>query len=112
MNVNKIKLFRYHNTRMVNYDTHNGFSVSSILMQSDDQIESNTAPSTGKLLSTNNVAINKTASTIKPKKAGSLTPSISILSINDVSFLHDGNYTCSPSNSKQASITVHVLRGN
>lgn len=95
---------------MVNYDTHNRFSVSSILMPSDDHIESNTAPSTGKLY-TNNGAMNKTALIVKSKKAGSLTPSISILSINDVSFLHVGNYTCAPSNAKQASITVHVLRG-
>lgn len=95
---------------MVNYDTHNGFSVSSILMQSDENIESNTAPSTSKL-STNNITMNKTALIARSKKAGSLTPSISILSINDVSFLHVGNYTCSPSNAKQASITVHVLRG-
>lgn len=95
---------------MVNYDTHNGFSVSSILLQSNDHIESNTAPSTGKL-STNNVTMNKTASIVKSNKAGILTPSISILSINDVNFLHVGNYTCAPSNAKQASITVHVLRG-
>lgn len=60
------------------------------------------------------VSSSKTAPLSKTtkQKSNSLTPSISILTINEVSFLHVGNYTCAPSNAKQASITVHVLRGN
>lgn len=95
---------------MVNYDTHNGFSVSSILLQTDDHIETNTISSNIKQL-LNATISNKTASITKSKKSSSLTSSISILTINDVNFLHVGNYTCAPSNAKQASITVHVLRG-
>lgn len=60
-------------------------------------------------LNSKNAPISKTTT---KQKSNSLTPSISILTINEVSFLHVGNYTCAPSNAKQASITVHVLRGN
>lgn len=105
--------FRYHNTRMVNYDTHNGFSVSSTLMQPLDELhESNTAGVNAKQPPNATTSTNKNAPISKPKKTSSQTPSISILTINEVSFLHVGNYTCAPSNAKQASITVHVLRGN
>lgn len=112
---------RYHNTRMVNYDTHNGFSVSSTLMQSFDEQhhETNPASSVNAKQPTNASTITTTTPTTKnapilktKKTSSSQTPSISILTINEVSFLHVGNYTCAPSNAKQASITVHVLRGN
>lgn len=105
---------RYHNTRMVNYDTHNGFSVSSTLMQPLDELhETQTASVNAKQPPNATTSTNKNAPISKPKKtSNSQTPSISILTINEVSFLHVGNYTCAPSNAKQASITVHVLRGN
>ncbi|XP_055301147.1 uncharacterized protein LOC129567820 [Sitodiplosis mosellana] len=108
-------VFWYHNTRMVNYDTHNGFSVSSTLLQSlDETFDSNTAGVNAKLPPNATTSTNKNAPISKPKKtsssSSSQTPSISILTINEVSFLHVGNYTCAPSNAKQASITVHVLR--
>lgn len=98
---------------MVNYDTHNGFSVSSIQLQSlDETFESNTAGVNGKQSSNATTLTTKNAPISKSKKTSSQTsPSISILTINEVSFLHVGNYTCAPSNAKQASITVHVLRG-
>lgn len=38
-------------------------------------------------------------------------PSTSVLTIQEVHFKHAGNYTCAPSNARQTSITVHVLRG-
>lgn len=104
---------RYHNARMVNYDTHNGFSVSSTLMQSFDE-HHETNPASGvnaKQPQNTTTPTTKTAPISKTKKTSSQTPSISILTINEVSFLHVGNYTCAPSNAKQASITVHVLRG-
>lgn len=124
-------MIRYHNTRMVNYDTHNGFSVSSLLMQSDEHHESMAHTATTKHIQIPNattshnhknaaVAAAKAAALAsgsatvagRTKKPTLQTPSISVLTINDVSFLHVGNYTCAPSNAKQASITVHVLRGN
>lgn len=127
-------MIRYHNTRMVNYDTHNGFSVSSILMQSDEHHESMAHTATTKHIQIPNAttshnhknaaaaaAASASASALasgsatvagRTKKPTLQTPSISVLTINDVSFLHVGNYTCAPSNAKQASITVHVLRGN
>lgn len=98
---------------MVNYDTHNGFSVSSTLMQSFDE-HHETNPASGvnaKQPQNTTTPTTKTAPISKTKKTSSQTPSISILTINEVSFLHVGNYTCAPSNAKQASITVHVLRG-
>lgn len=108
---------RYHNTRMVNYDTHNGFSVSSTLVQPLDELHDSQAASVNAKQQTTNATTsttttNKNAPISKTKKtSNSQTPSISILTINEVSFLHVGNYTCAPSNAKQASITVHVLRG-
>lgn len=127
---------RYHNTKMVNYDVHNGFSVSSIFLQSEDHFISNTnlhqlqaqqqqqqqqhklqqqhAGGNGSDARTinQNSTLNKNTVTSKSKKPFLVTPSISILTIKEVNFLHVGNYTCAPSNAKQASITVHVLRGN
>ncbi|XP_031634092.1 uncharacterized protein LOC116347581 [Contarinia nasturtii] len=106
-------VFWYHNTKMVNYDTHNGFSVSSTLLQPlDEPYESNAASVNGKHPPNATITpTNKNAPISKTKKTtNSPTQSISILTINEVSFLHKGNYTCAPSNAKQASITVHVLR--
>lgn len=121
---------RYHNTRMVNYDAHNGFSVSSTLLQPMDELqqqqqqlqqqqqqqphhEIQMAGSNAKQQPPNATATNKNAPLSKTKKSSySQTPSISILTISEVSLKHAGNITCAPSNAKQASITVHVLRGN
>lgn len=118
---------RYHNTRMVNYDAHNGFSVSSTLLQPMDELqqqqqpsppqhqhhEIQTAGSNAKQPPNATTATNKNAPLSKTKKPSySLTSSISILQIKEVSLKHAGNITCAPSNAKQASITVHVLRGN
>lgn len=130
---------RYHNSKMVNYDVHNGFSVSSIYLQSEDHFISNTnthqhqpqqqqiqlqqqhqqptagssgvGGSDGRTINQNST-LSKNTATSKSKKPFLVTPSISILTIKEVNFLHVGNYTCAPSNAKQASITVHVLRGN
>ncbi|XP_055542088.1 uncharacterized protein LOC129727869 [Wyeomyia smithii] len=40
-----------------------------------------------------------------------LSPVTSILTIKEVHSKHAGNYTCAPSNTRSASITVHVLQG-
>lgn len=106
---------------MVNYDTHNGFSVSSIYLQSEDHFTSgaHAAAATSSHMHADKKAINhnstqsKAAATAtKSRKSLLTTPSISILTIKEVGSMHHGNYTCAPSNAKQASITVHVLRGN
>lgn len=131
---------RYHNSKMVNYDVHNGFSVSSIFLQSEDHFISNTnshrehelqqqqlqqsrhianggsgsttgGGSDGRTINQNST-LNRNTTVSKSKNPFLVTPSISILTIKQVNFLHVGNYTCAPSNAKQASITVHVLRGN
>lgn len=120
---------------MVNYDTHNGFSVSSTLLQPMDELQIQQQPqsppqqqqqqhqhheiqtasssSNAKPPPNATTATNKNAPLSKTKKPSfSQTPSISILTISEVSLKHAGNITCAPSNAKQASITVHVLRGN
>ncbi|XP_021712833.1 probable nitrile hydratase, partial [Aedes aegypti] len=40
-----------------------------------------------------------------------LSPATSVLTIKEVHSKHAGNYTCAPSNTRPASITVHVLQG-
>jgi len=40
-----------------------------------------------------------------------LTLNGSILTVNKTKLTHDGNYTCTPSNAKPASIMVHVIEG-
>lgn len=40
-----------------------------------------------------------------------LSPATSVLTIKEVHSKHAGNYTCAPSNTGPASITVHVLQG-
>lgn len=40
-----------------------------------------------------------------------LVPSTSILSIREVHFKHGGNYSCAPSNARAGTITIHVLQG-
>ncbi|XP_058815634.1 uncharacterized protein LOC131679094 [Topomyia yanbarensis] len=40
-----------------------------------------------------------------------LSPVTSVLTIKEVHSKHAGNYTCAPSNTRSASITVHVLQG-
>ncbi|XP_065081311.1 uncharacterized protein LOC135703878 [Ochlerotatus camptorhynchus] len=40
-----------------------------------------------------------------------LSPATSVLTIMEVHSKHAGNYTCAPSNTRPASITVHVLQG-
>ena len=43
--------------------------------------------------------------------SSSSSPVVSSLSIDDVSGLHSGNYTCAPSNARAAAIVVHVVDG-
>jgi len=40
-----------------------------------------------------------------------LTSNGSMLTVNKTKLTHDGNYTCTPSNAKPASIMVHVIEG-
>lgn len=107
---------------MVNYDIHNGFSVSSVLAHSDEQHDQPSANKHTHIPNETTAHSNRNAVSsgsgggggggLRTKKpTAQMQPSISVLTISDVNFLHVGNYTCAPSNAKQASITVHVLRG-
>lgn len=40
-----------------------------------------------------------------------LTASGSILTVTKTKLTHEGNYTCTPSNAKAASVMVHVIEG-
>lgn len=60
---------RYHDARMVNYDSDDGVSVTSNRHKS------------------------------------------SILTVQNATIRHGGNYTCAPANAKPTSISVHVLKG-
>lgn len=35
----------------------------------------------------------------------------SILTVNKTKLMHNGNYTCEPSNARAASVMVHVIEG-
>lgn len=62
-------LIRYHDARMVNYDSDDGVSVTANRHKS------------------------------------------SILTVQNATIRHGGNYTCAPANAKPTSISVHVLKG-
>lgn len=36
----------------------------------------------------------------------------SILTVQNATIRHEGNYTCAPANAKATSISVHVLKGS
>lgn len=123
--------FRYHDNKMVNYDTQDGFSVSSFQSpnhhHSSSSISSihsgsgssNTGTSTSSQSgsisnnggSSSNNFTNSLVSSSLPQTTYLKVPSTSVLTIQEVHFKHAGNYTCAPSNARQTSITVHVLRG-
>ena len=86
---------------MVNYDTDDGFSVSSI--EAPHQFSSGGGSSYDEGNSSNIVIV--------PQTTYLKVPSTSVLTISEVHFKHAGNYTCAPSNARQAIITVHVLKG-
>lgn len=67
--LSSLPLSRYHDARMVNYDTDDGVSVTSNRHKS------------------------------------------SILTVQNATIRHGGNYTCAPANAKPTSISVHVLKG-
>lgn len=113
--------FRYHNDKMVNYDLQNGFSVSSVQSQQhhhsgSSKIQNHIRDSgaTGAGGNGNDGINSNLTNTIVsiPQTSYLIAPTTSILTIKEVSFKHVGNYTCAPSNARQTSITVHVLRGN
>lgn len=109
--------FRYHNDKMVNYDLQNGFSVSSIQSQhhhsASSKIQNHIRDSGAAGNGNDRVNSNLTNTIVSiPQTSYLVAPTTSILTLKEVSFKHVGNYTCAPSNAKQTSITVHVLRGN
>ena len=59
------------------------------------------------------IKVGMTASSSDSASSSSLSssPVVSSLSIDDVSGLHSGNYTCAPSNARAAAIVVHVVDG-
>lgn len=54
---------------------------------------------------------NHTGTTLFLPYSRILSPATSVLTIQGVHLKHAGNYTCAPSNTQPASITVHVLQG-
>lgn len=127
--------FRYHDSKMINYDSQGGFVVTSI-GQSNPQSgqfyrssPANKSRATMPMESSNGVlnsllgssdAIKAPAANVpsstpymtqQHQSAYLLNPSVSVLTVKQVNFRHAGNYTCAPSNARPASITVHVLRG-
>lgn len=108
-------MFRYHDNKMVNYDTQDGFSVSSI--PSPHLTHHSVSDTSSSMPAGSSGAHRKTHADGRPSN-GSLShgsylkiPSPSVLTIQEVHFKHAGNYTCAPSNARPGSITVHVLQG-
>ncbi|XP_053960955.1 uncharacterized protein LOC128865060 [Anastrepha ludens] len=120
-------VFWYHNSKMVNYDAQEGFSVTSATMGDttlEDEpkiISEKSLTIMGKKLNSDTRMENKDnmhntekslLSAFKPQLSPYLlSPTSSILTLDVVHFHHAGNYTCAPSNARSVSITVHVLRG-
>lgn len=111
---------RYHDNKMVNYDIQDGFSVSSFHAphnhHNNGVSSSSSSPISSSSISSGNhdgSSLNSTPSTAPsiPQTTFLKVPSTSVLTIQEVHFKHAGNYTCAPSNARQTSITVHVLRG-
>lgn len=128
---------RYHEDRMVNYDTQDGYSVTSFQSPVPEQLIKSSISSSSRLNAletleeTSSLELlpsSYTAADLVHHNGGGvggnsqhhhtvhtnglLVPSTSILSIREVHFKHAGNYTCSPSNARNGTITIHVLRGN
>lgn len=120
--------YRYHEDRMVNYDTQDGYSVTSFQSPLPEQLIKSSISSSSRLNAletleeTSSLELlpsSYTASELvhlpqshhNVHSNGLLVPSTSILSIREVHFKHAGNYTCSPSNARNGTITIHVLRG-
>lgn len=115
---------------MVNYDTQDGYSVTSFQSPVPEQLIKSSISSSSRLNAletleeTSSLELlpsSYTAAELVHHIANSqhhnvhnnglLVPSTSILSIREVHFKHAGNYTCSPSNARNGTITIHVLRG-
>lgn len=113
---------------MVNYDTQDGYSVTSFQSPLPEQLIKSSISSSSRLNAletleeTSSLELlpsSYTASELvhlpqshhNVHSNGLLVPSTSILSIREVHFKHAGNYTCSPSNARNGTITIHVLRG-
>lgn len=111
--------FRYHDSKMVNYDIQDGFSVSSFQIphnhHNNGVSSSSSSPISSSVSNGNHdgSSMNSTTSLAPsiPQTTFLKVPSTSVLTIQEVHFKHAGNYTCAPSNARQTSITVHVLRG-
>ncbi|XP_017474120.1 PREDICTED: uncharacterized protein LOC108364787 [Rhagoletis zephyria] len=118
---------RYHNNKMVNYDSQEGFSVISTTVADttvDDDLHIFSEKyfiGIGKKFNSDLQMESKANGhytekplrfALKPQQSPYLvSPTSSILTLEVVHFHHAGNYTCAPSNAKSVSITVHVLRG-
>ena len=111
---------RYHNDKMVNYDSHEGYIVSTYQPPSYNRKQVSSSPSAAASRSDLGLVTEEPAvvsnliqmqqEILQPMST--ILPSvISVLSINEAHFKHAGNYTCAPSNTRPTSITVHVLRG-
>ncbi|XP_059220796.1 uncharacterized protein LOC106091129 isoform X2 [Stomoxys calcitrans] len=96
-------VFWYHDDKMVNYDTQNGFFVKSYLHKESHLSSQSSETHLVRPDDAENFRAYKDSAILK-------TTSISILTILKVRFHHAGNYTCAPSNAKSASTSVHVLQ--
>lgn len=102
---------------MVNYDIQDGFSVSSFQTphnhHNNGVSSSSSSPISSSVSNGNHdgSSMNSTTAPSIPQTTFLKVPSTSVLTIQEVHFKHAGNYTCAPSNARQTSITVHVLRG-
>ncbi|XP_067622378.1 limbic system-associated membrane protein isoform X2 [Eurosta solidaginis] len=115
-------VFWYHNNKMVNYDTQQGFSVTTAIVVSTTPKEephsffNNSINTVARKPKESKDIIYNTNKSVLPATKLQLSPYIlaptsSILTLEIVRFQHAGNYTCAPSNARPVSINVHVLRG-
>ncbi|KAG4065331.1 hypothetical protein HA402_012773, partial [Bradysia odoriphaga] len=116
---NPAYVFWYHDNKMVNYDIQDGFSVSSFQTPHNHHSNGVSSSSSSPISSSNISNGNHDGSSLNaatsvapsiPQTTFLKVPSTSVLTIQEVHFKHAGNYTCAPSNARQTSITVHVLR--
>ncbi|CAO1342682.1 unnamed protein product [Diamesa tonsa] len=111
-------VFWYHNNKMVNYDSLDGYSVSTFetklnspLLKFNDK-SSATSTSTPQALNRYNFRKSQQHQEQLNNAFPQQQPiATSILFLKEAQFKHAGNYTCAPSNTRPTSVNVHVLKG-
>ncbi|CAO1402955.1 unnamed protein product [Diamesa serratosioi] len=114
-------VFWYHNNKMVNYDSMDGYTVSTfetkLVMSNSPSLNNNDKSSVissySSLQAINQYNLRKSQQhqdqhyIAFPQQQPIAT---SILFIKEAKFKHAGNYTCAPSNTRPTSVNVHVLK--